>query len=431
METKSSKISLKHMKEYKGLFKNRKFIYLLSSQVLSQITIQIMNFTLLIRLFSETNSPLATSLLWIFYALPVVFFGPIASTSVDMLNRRTILIYSNLFQSLTILLFALYNHPSIFLIYGVVMVYSFFNQFYVPAELAALPSLVKKKHLPSANGLFFVTQQASIIIGFSIAGLLSSLIGFTNTLYFGSLLLFTAFISVYFLPDMKARKIVSERYEKDFIGFFKRIFEGYKFIKNNRMVLAPLILLMILNISLVVIVVNMPVIAKEILNFNLELAGALMVIPSAIGAGIAAVYIPKKLKSGVRKVNIIETSLVLLTFSLGAFSLFVPLLFGEMKLLLSFLVLVITGYSFVGILIPTQTLLQEITPHEFRGRVFGNFWFLMTIATIFPVIFSGTISEIFGAKFLIFVLTLGFLGIVLFVKNKGKEFILNGLKKSK
>ena len=410
------------------MFKNRKFIYLLNSQVLSQLTIQIMNFTLLIRLFSETNSPLATSFLWVFYALPVVFIGPIASTSVDLLNRRKILIYSNLFQALTILLFAIYNNPSVFLIYGVVMIYSSFNQFYVPAELASLPSLVKKHHLPSANGIFLITQQASILVGFSIAGILNSSIGFNNTLYLGSLLLFIAFISVIFLPQIKAKKVAKERYEKAFIGFFKKIFEGYKYIKNKRMVLAPLILLIILNISLAVIVVNMPVIANEILQIKLEIAGAMLVIPSAIGAGIAAVYIPKKLKRGIRKVNIIESSLITLTFSFAIFSIVVPQLVGSAKMLLSFIVLLSAGYSFVGIFIPTQTLLQEITPHELRGRVFGNMWFLMTIATIFPVIFSGTISEIFGARFLIFILTLGFLVIVLFLKNKGKEFILNDFK---
>ena len=416
------------MKDYKGLFKNKKFIFLLNSQVLSQITIQIMNFTLLIKLFSDTNSPLATSFLWVFYALPVVFFGPIASTSVDILNRRKILIFSNLFQSLTILVFALYSQTSIFLIYGIVMVYSFFNQFYVPAELATLPSLVKKKFLPQANGLFFITQQASIIVGFSVAGILNSFIGFTNTLFLGSFLLFLAFVNVIFLPDMKVKKSVSGKYEKDLIGFFRRLFDGYLFIKNNRLVLAPLALLVILNISLAVIVVNMPVIAKEILSINLELAGILMVIPSAVGAGIAAVYIPKKLKLGTRKFSIIQSSIIVLTVSLASFSLLIPQFLGGMRTLVSFLVLVATGYSFVGIFIPTQTLLQEVTPQEFRGRVFGNFWFMMTIATIFPVIFSGTISEIFGAKFLIFMLFLAYLGLVILVHKKGKEFVKNGFK---
>lgn len=416
------------MKEYKKLFSNKKFLYLLNSQVLSQMTIQVMNFTLLIRLFSETNSPLATSFLWVFYALPVVFIGPIASTSVDLFDRKKVLIYSNLFQSFTILIFALYNFPSVFLIYGVVMIYSFFNQFYVPAELAALPSLVKKDDLPAANGLFLIMQQASILIGFSIAGILNSVIGFTNTLFIGAFLLFLAFLSVNFLPDMKAKKLVGEKYEKAFIGFFKRIFEGYKFIKSNRMIVAPLILLIILNISLAVIVVNMPVIAKEVLRIRLDVAGAMLVIPSAIGAGIAAIRIPKLLKKKERKVNIIETSLGILTVSLGIFSIIVPQLQGMWKFILSFMVLVTTGYSFVGIFIPTQTLLQEITPHELRGRVFGNMWFLLTIATIFPVIFSGTISEIFGSRVLLLSLTITYLLIVIFVKNKGKEFINNGFR---
>jgi len=193
--------------------------------------------------------------------------------------------------------------------------------------------------------------------------------------------------------------------------------------------MAPLILLIILNISLVVVVVNMPVIAQEILQINLELAGAMLVIPSAIGAGIAAIYIPKKLKKGIRKVNIIESSLIIMTVSFALLSIVVPQLIQTSKMFLSFAVLVSIGFSFVGIFIPTQTLLQEITPQAFRGRVFGNFWFLMTIATIFPVIFSGTISEIFGARSLLLILTLGYLSVVIFLKNKGKEFVLSGFKR--
>ena len=58
------------------------------------------------------------------------------------------------------------------------------------------------------------------------------------------------------------------------------------------------------------------------------------------------------------------------------------------------------GFGFIGILIPAQTMLQEKTPGGLRGRVFGNFWFMVTVATIFPVIFSGTIAEIFGVEFM-------------------------------
>ena len=54
-----------------------------------------------------------------------------------------------------------------------------------------------------------------------------------------------------------------------------------------------------------------------------------------------------------------------------------------------------------------------MTPGGLRGRVFGNYWFLVTIATIFPVIFSGVITDILGIPFLLF--SLGLLAIFVLV----------------
>jgi len=98
------------------------------------------------------------------------------------------------------------------------------------------------------------------------------------------------------------------------------------------------------------------------------------------------------------------------------------------RLILGMITLFTAGFAFVGILIPTQTFLQEKTPDDYRGRVFGNFWFLVTIATIFPVIFSGTLTEIFGIKILLFVLAISLAGIYVFIRNRGETFLQNSLK---
>jgi MFS-type transporter involved in bile tolerance (Atg22 family) len=82
--------------------------------------------------------------------------------------------------------------------------------------------------------------------------------------------------------------------------------------------------------------------------------------------------------------------------------------------------------SFIGVLIPSQTLLQEKTPHDLRGRVFGNFWFLVTAASVFPVILSGTITEIFGSKILMGMLLLIILILYFFLRDYGKKYLFTG-----
>ncbi|MBI1863696.1 hypothetical protein HYS03_00595 [Candidatus Woesebacteria bacterium] len=50
------------------------------------------------------------------------------------------------------------------------------------------------------------------------------------------------------------------------------------------------------------------------------------------------------------------------------------------------------------------------------GRVFGNFWFLASLATLFPVILSGTIADILGADSIILILS--FILLTIFVLSK-------------
>ena len=208
------------MKDYRPVINNLEFRYLWTSQVLSQVAINIMNFLLLLRLFNETGSPIATSMLWVAYALPAILIGPVAAAYVDMVDRRKMLMITNVLQSATIFMYAISHRQSLFLLYGVAMMYSFLNQFYVPAEQATLPAIVRKNHLAHANSLFFITQQAAIILGFGFAGLLSKTIGFTSSLYLCAFLLFSAFVSVSFLKQMKISDTVPRSVEKAIIKFF-------------------------------------------------------------------------------------------------------------------------------------------------------------------------------------------------------------------
>ena len=57
----------------------KNFHLLWISQILSQVTVNMMNFLLLAKLFNETGSSIATSLLWVSFALPTIFFGPIGA----------------------------------------------------------------------------------------------------------------------------------------------------------------------------------------------------------------------------------------------------------------------------------------------------------------------------------------------------------------
>jgi len=412
------------MKEYKFLVSNRNFVYLWTSQILSQLAINVMNFLLLTRLFSLTNSSIATSFLWVAYSLPTILVGPFASAYVDMADRKRLLMITNFLQFLVILVYAFTFNVRVFLVYGVALAYSFLDQFYVPSELAFLPSVVGKTDLPFANGLFFLTQQFSLVAGFGFAGVLNQLLGFRNSLILCSLFLFIAFVSVSFLPKMKMGQIKNKSFDKLIFDFFARIKEGYNFIKTHKKVLFPFLLLLGMQVSLAIAMVNIPLVAKEILTIHYDKAGILMIVPAGIGASIGAIWVPSLLKKlEIRKKKIVEVSLALIGVSVFLFSFLFIWLNDFWKIIFSLVLLVILGASFVGVVVPTQTLLQEAVPGGLRGRIFGNFWFLVTVASIFPVIFSGAFTEFLGVRFLLLIISASSFAAGVFLRRKGDDLI--------
>lgn len=393
----------------------RKFFLLWISQIFSQVTLNVLNFLLLARLFDATQSSIATSLLWVAYALPTIFFGPIGASFADLLSRRKTLMVTNFLQALVIFIFIFTHTYSIFLLFAVIISYSFLNQFYVPAEMASLPSLVPESKLAKANSMFFLTQQLSLIVGFGFAGLIENLIGFNGALILCSALLFVAFVSVSFLPKLNPVAKVPKNWEELIKVFLNHILEGYRFIKKMKSVFYPLGLLFVIQVGLTIVTANLPVIASEILKVPTNLAGLYIVVPAGIGASIGTIMINKLVKNKWRKKMMIEIGLGLLGLSV------LGLVYGNLYIAPIFVILV--GVGFITVNIPTLTFLQEVTPEWLRGRVFGNLFFLITISTIFPVIFSGVISEFFGVKTLLTILALGVILILGFSLKNGQKLI--------
>lgn len=395
--------------------------------MLSQYIIHTMNFILILHIYNKTGSAIAASLLWIAYAMPALVIGPFAAALVDLVDRRKVLIITNLAQAVSIFIFSFIYARYIFFSYAVVLVYSFFDQFYVPAEAASIPSVVKKELLAQANGLFFVTQQSAIIFGFVLAGFLNEYIGIEATFITCSILMMCAFLAVRQLPTMLGARGLSAvaTFEKRFLHFFRKISEGYQFIRQKREVLIPFVFLMSLQVMISTLTIIVPSLAESILSTNPNAAGIIIVLPAGIGAGVGTFIVSRLLRLGIRKKSIIDKSLLIVMAGLLILDIFVPSTNTAFKAVLSFSVFFLVGAAGIGLLIPAQTFLQEVTPVYIRGRVFGNFWFLTTAATILPIMFSATLIDLVGVRWLIFSLAI-LLGIISILSIKFGSKAISG-----
>ena len=399
----------------KPILHNKNFLKLWISQACTTTGLNIVNYALLLQLFNKTNSTLAASFLWLAYSLPIILIGPFASTVVDIINRKKLLMITTLLQSLIILLFLPVTNK-FFLLYAVMFLYSFSSQFYLPSESATLPNIVPKEQLAEANGMFLLTKEIGLLIGYGSAGFLSLFFGVHPTLILCSLLLFIAFISVTTLPNFKTERKVD--LEQDLSHFFGKVVEGYMYIKNHRHTLYPILLIAGGEIALVIVGVNIPALAKEILRIRIEDAALYIVIPGLVGAVATVALVSNLLKRGVRKINIIRTSLMVIAlcfFAIGAVMIELPL---SVRFIVLPIICFFAGMGYIGVEVPSQTFMQESTPQEFMGRIWGNLWFLMTLATIIPMIFSASITEFLGANTLFIILAIGVFFVYLFTSKK-------------
>jgi len=396
------------------VFHNKSFLKLWTSQICTVLGINIVNYVLLLRLYERTGSTLAASFLWIAFSLPVLLVGPFASTIVDLVNRKKLLSSTTLLQCLTILLFLLPG-DRYFLIYAIMFVYSLFSQFYGPSESATLPIIVSKEDLAEATGIFLFTGQVGRLFGFGVAGFLVKFIGFSPTLIGCSALLGIAFLSVLSLPLIHYRKAVDV--EKDLSHFFGKVVEGYQYIKNNRYVLQPLLLSSGSEITMLIIAITIPAMANEIMSIAPEDAALYVIIPAMFGAMIGITLFAKLLRKGTRKIGLIQKGLLGLVVSfitIGLLLEHLPLIY---RLIVLPLMAFIAGISFTGIQVPSQTYLQETTPKEMLGRLWGNLCFIMTIATIIPMFLSATLTEFLGVHTLFVILGAGIFVVFLYTKT--------------
>lgn len=411
--------------EFKKLFRNRNFLKLWFSQIASQVTISMVNFALIASIFERTGSSVAVSFLWITYGLPALLIGPIVGPLIDLASKRKIMFASNLLQGIAIFSYLLIKQR-LFPLYTIVFLYSLMYQFYSPAEASSIPGLVKRSDLPIANSLYLLTFQVSILFGFALAGPIIALLGADAPFLIGALLLLAAAASVYRLPEP-----ILKRSRQSFGLYWKDLTYGYLYIRNHPLIYFPILFIMAFQTGFSIVAAIFPSFVKELLGLAVSDASWVLVIPGGIGALTSALLIIPKLVNKIRKIRIIELGLVLGTISLGSIGLLIPLIPEVFKPISAAVLALLAGMAGILLIVPANTLIQEQTPPNLRGRVFGSLAFLLTIAMVAPTLIAATITDVVGAQTMALLLSGLTLSVFLASKFKGEEFLNSALLEAK
>lgn len=405
---------------FKQLLANKNFVKLWVSQMLSQFSIQIMNFYVLTRIFTRTHSTIAVSLIWIASALPALLFGPFSGVVVDSFSRRKMLVATNILQAVTIALL-LFPARGIFHYYVIVFLYWLFDQAYFPSQQASASQLVEKKNLVLANTLFTFTQQFSILVGFGLGGVLLSIVGPTPTIIVATINLLLAAVAVRFLPyDVPPTKFA----DKNLFRFWQDLQAGYRFIRNHTLVLMPLLMIVFTQVFIAIISTTIPSYTHDVLHWDLNKAGVILIIPGVLGAILTLYSMPAVIKK-YRKKIIIETGILI--GGLALLAMFGIAFLPMFRTIPAMIIAIGLGMCTALVLAPSQALLQERTPTWFQGRVYGHMGFLLILTTILPLLFAGTIADALGIATLMGIMGVIMVLIYFFIKERGDYVLANGL----
>ena len=157
-----------------SIFRNRNFTLLLTAMFVSDFGTAITSIAASILVFRETNSALSVGLMFIATSLPGLLFGLIAGVYVDRMDRKRILVITELLSGLLILAIPLLLPGNIAWLYVLVALKSILYQFFSPAHNSLIPDITTNEELAAANSLLSSSQTTAMGLGYAAAGLIVS-----------------------------------------------------------------------------------------------------------------------------------------------------------------------------------------------------------------------------------------------------------------
>lgn len=381
---------------------NRHFGVLWASQLLSLTAFNMVNFTLLIRVFELTGSTTFVSLFVLSFGLPSLLFGAVAGVFADRWNHRSVLITTNALRTLAVVLYlpALGHIPTIF---AVTFVIATVTLFFTPAEGALIPELVERKRLVAANAIFTMTLFASFVLGYGLAGPLAATGGDSLPIVVATVMFALATLACLALP-----KIAEVQHKVALRAAYRsvasQLAEGFRAVRANAPVRYGLAHLTVIWATIGVVMVLLPAFTGEVLGLNLREVSRLIILPIGVGMLLGG-YVLHRARQQFPTRSIITVSLVLAGISIVAMGQIGPLsaaLSGtyttgqdSLRQLLTSSFSTLLGVGVAAVMIASQTLIHERTPRELRGRVFGFLGTSVNAANTVPVFAAGALTDVF------------------------------------
>ncbi len=402
---------------YAALLRNRYFDAIWIAQITSNTALNGAFFLQLILIEQVTGSSAHLAAVILAFSLPAVLLSALAGLVVDRVPKKWIMVASNGLRVLAGTALAVLAgqlpgeklNEAFFLIaiYVLVFVISAIGQFFAPAEGAMIPLIVRSENLLPANSLFTITFTASQILGLIILAPLGiKTIGIVGSLWVAVAMYVVATICVALIPRdhvTRAGKLVGVS-ELQHAG--NEIREGWRFAISHRAIFVALLQLSLVSMLVMIMTMLAPGYAARVLGLSAE-DSIYVFWPAGVGMLLASILVGRYGHRISREV-LASLGMIALAFALaglgwagGGGAERVPLFRLHPELVLStasfvMLFALLTGVAMAAINIPAQTVVQERTHDDVRGRVMAVQFTISNALGIPPMLFIGNLADIYG-----------------------------------
>lgn len=384
---------------------NKNFVYLWVAQILTQTSFNMLNYLLVIKVWENTQSNSAISLVILSFTLPAILFGPVAGVLVDRWDTKKALVLTNLLRAVLILPFLLVLHNP-FTVLPLIFVISTVTQFFIPAEGSAIPALVKKEHLLSANSLFTLTINVSLVLGFVLSGPVVRVLGAQGLIVFVLICFLAASFLVSQLPH-----ISGSSGGEGLLTILKELGHALKFIWKKPVLRKAVFAITSVNAFILTLSSLGPGYVGSVLQIDVVDAGLILVAPGVLGIVAGSILLSARGKNWDEEM-LIDLGFVSAGLILPLLTFFTPEFFGSFASVMAMFAMFVLGVFGSLVNAPATTILHKNTPEELRGRIYGVVNTMISGVSATPLLVAGGLADVAGVGNVIFsfgviLLTLG------------------------
>lgn len=367
------------MTRFVEVLSNRNFLFLWIGQLISTFGDRLTQMALVALVYQQNpGSEIALAKLISFTIIPVFIIGPIAGVWVDRLNRKNVMVISDIVRGCLILSIPFFiGARQILLVYLAIFITFSISRFFIPSKMAIIPDLVPKENLLVANTLSGTTYMIGNVVGLVVAGIIVNIqsVGAIGGFYIDSMTFFVSALLIAMIAHVRSIKEVSRDIvtTTEAIGSSLRrsiasdITEGLKTIwkhRDMRFIVSVFFVLMagLGAISCVIIVFVQNAFGTS--TRDLGFLGTFLVVGLFIGTMLYGRFGQKLAKRKIVFYSFIASGILITVFAM--------VVENHPNLFATGVVAAFLGVAASPIMVSANTLTHEAIPEELRGRVFSS-----------------------------------------------------------